>query len=83
MAASGYREVHRPTSVSASYHGAFERLERLDGKLSRAVPGGRGGGNAALLPDQIKFTQSDFPPRILFLIFSLAFPSQENMLQLR
>jgi len=57
VAPSGYREVHRPTSVSASYHGVFERLERLDGKLSRAVPRGRRAGNGPLLPDQteIKF----------------------------
>jgi hypothetical protein len=32
--------------------GAFERLERSDAKVSRAVLRGRGGGNAALLPDQ-------------------------------
>ena len=53
VAPNGYREVHRPISVSASYHGAFERLERLDAKVSRAVPRGRGGGNAALLPDRL------------------------------
>ena len=51
MAASAYREVHRPTTVSASYHGAFERLERLAGKLARAVPRGGGGGNVTSLPD--------------------------------
>jgi len=52
MAASTYREVHRNSvSVSASYHRAFERLERCEGKLSRTVPGGRGTGNSPLLPD--------------------------------
>jgi hypothetical protein len=35
MAASAYCEVRRPTTVSASYHGAFERLERFAGKLAR------------------------------------------------
>jgi hypothetical protein len=37
---------------SGSYQGAFEWLERLDAKVSRAVLRGRGGGNAALLPDR-------------------------------
>ena len=42
MAASGYREVHRPTTVSASYHGAFERLEpvRLEIFQARFLGGG-------------------------------------------
>lgn len=32
-------------------HRAFEMLERLDGKLSRAVLRGGSGGNVASLPD--------------------------------
>jgi len=52
MAASAYREVHSPTAVSASHHGAFERLERCEGKLSRTVPRGRRAGNSPLLPDR-------------------------------
>ncbi len=51
-----YREVHRgQASVSASYLPveAFEMLERLEGKLSRAVPRGGGGGNVASLPDRL------------------------------
>jgi hypothetical protein len=55
MAASGYREVHRPTFVSAFYHGAFERLEPVDWKLSNPVLRGRRAGNSPLLPDQLKF----------------------------
>jgi len=51
MAASGYREVHRPTFVSAFYHGAFERLEPVDWKLSNPVLRGRRAGNSPLLPD--------------------------------
>jgi hypothetical protein len=52
VAPSGYREVVTSTGGgSASYQGAFEGLERLDAKVSRAVLRGRGGGNAALLPD--------------------------------
>jgi len=31
-------------------HGAFERLEPCEGRLSRTVLRGRGGSNAALLP---------------------------------
>ena len=51
-----YREVVAGSIAccSASYQGAFERLERSDGKLSRAVLRGRGGGNAALLPDHLR-----------------------------
>jgi hypothetical protein len=37
---------------SGSYQGAFEWLERLDAKVSRAVPRGLGGSNAPWLPDQ-------------------------------
>jgi hypothetical protein len=41
---------------SASYQGAFERLERSDAKVSRAVLRGRGASNGPLLPDQyVKF----------------------------
>jgi hypothetical protein len=42
MAASVYREVHRPTTVSASYQGAFERLEpvRLEIFQARFLGGG-------------------------------------------
>jgi hypothetical protein len=42
MAASAYREVHRPTTVSASYQGAFERLEpvRLEIFQARFLGGG-------------------------------------------
>ena len=54
VAPSVYREVVTGSNAcrSASYHGAFERLEPDDGKLSSPVLRGRGGGNAALLPDQ-------------------------------
>ena len=51
MAASGYREVHRPTFVSAFYHRAFEGLEPVDWKLSNPVLRGRRAGNSPLLPD--------------------------------
>ena len=52
MAASVYREVHSPTAVSASHHGAFEGLEPAkDWKLSYPVLRGRGAGNSPLLPD--------------------------------
>ena len=54
MAASAYREVHKQYSVSASFQGAFERLERCEGKLSRTVPRGRGAGNSPLLPGALK-----------------------------
>jgi hypothetical protein len=33
---------------------AFERLERIAGKLARCVLRGRGGSNVALLPEQIE-----------------------------
>jgi hypothetical protein len=54
VAPSVYREVTAGDNAccSASYQGAFERLERSDAKVSRAVLRGRGGGNAALLPDR-------------------------------
>jgi hypothetical protein len=53
VAPSVYREVVAGSvnCHSGSYDGAFEQLERLDGKLSRAVPRGRGGITAPLLPD--------------------------------
>jgi hypothetical protein len=56
VAPSVYREVTAGDNVccSASYQGAFERLERSDAKVSRAVLRGRGGGNAALLPDWLR-----------------------------
>jgi hypothetical protein len=49
-----YREVTAGDNVycSASYQGAFERLERSDAKVSRAVLRGPGGSNAPWLPDQ-------------------------------
>jgi hypothetical protein len=55
VAPSVYREVTAGDNVccSASYRGAFEWLERSDTKVSRAVRGGRGGGNAALLPNPL------------------------------
>ena len=53
VAPSAYREVVICVVYhSGSYQGAFEWLERLDAKVSRAVLRGRGGGNAALLPDR-------------------------------
>ena len=52
-ATSGYRGVHC-TVVSASYHGAFERLEPVDWKLSNPVLRGRRTGNSPLLPDRPK-----------------------------
>jgi hypothetical protein len=59
VAPSAYREVVINGAYhSGSYQGAFERLERLDAKVSRAVLRGRGGGNAALLPDLL-LTDSD------------------------
>ena len=53
MAPSAYREVVINGAYhSGSYQGAFERLERSDAKVSRAVLRGRGGSNASLLPDR-------------------------------
>jgi hypothetical protein len=59
-APSVYREVTAGDNVccSASYQGAFERLEQSDAKVSRAVLRGRGGGNAALLPDPPNASES-------------------------
>jgi hypothetical protein len=55
VAASGYREVHSGSgSVSASYQGAFERLEPDEVNISSPVLRGRRAGNGPLLPDQIK-----------------------------
>jgi hypothetical protein len=54
VAPGEYREVTAGANVccSASYQGAFERIERSDAKVSQAVLRGRGGGNGALLPNQ-------------------------------
>jgi hypothetical protein len=54
VASGVYREVTAGDNVccSASYQGAFERLEPDDGKLSSPVLRGRGGSNASLLPDR-------------------------------
>jgi len=53
-----YREVVINGAYhSGSYQGAFERLERSDAKVSRAVLRGRGGSNASLLPDP--FTEEE------------------------
>ena len=54
VAPSVYREVVTGdlNCHSGSYQGAFERLEPDDAKVSSPVPSGRGGGNAALLPDR-------------------------------
>lgn len=48
-----YREVTAGDTVccSASYQGAFERLEWSDAKVSQVVLRGSGGSNAPLLPD--------------------------------
>jgi hypothetical protein len=40
-------------NVVSPYQGAFERLERSDAKVSRAVLRGRGGVAAAPLPDRL------------------------------
>jgi hypothetical protein len=53
-AAGEYREVHKPTSVSASYHGAFERLEPDEVNISSPVLRGRRTGNSPLLPALLK-----------------------------
>jgi hypothetical protein len=61
VAPSQYREVvimwydyH-----SGSYQGAFEWLERLDAKVSRAVPRGLGGSNAPWLPDHNRIRKEE------------------------
>jgi len=48
-----YREVTAGDNAccSASYQGAFERLERSDAKVSRAVLRGPGASNGPWLPD--------------------------------
>ena len=55
VAPSVYREVVTGSNAcrSASYHGAFERLELCEGKLSCTVLRGRGASNGPLLPDRI------------------------------
>ena len=54
VAPSVYREVVTGSSTchSASYHGAFERLELCEGKLSCTVLRGQGASNGPLLPDR-------------------------------
>jgi hypothetical protein len=53
-----YREVVTGSACrGGSYQGTFERLERSDAKVSRAVLRERGGGNAALLPDHLYLKQ--------------------------
>lgn len=49
-----YREVTAGDNAcwSASYQGAFERLERSDAKVSRAVLRGPGASNGPWLPDR-------------------------------
>ena len=43
----------RPSASVSVRQRAFERLERLEGKLSRAVLRGREASNGLLLPDPI------------------------------
>jgi hypothetical protein len=43
--------------VSASYHGAFERLEPDEVNISSPVLRGRRAGNGPLLPDLLRFPQ--------------------------
>jgi len=54
-APSVYREVVTGglNCHSGSYQGAFERLERLDAKVSRAVLRGLGASNGPWLPDYV------------------------------
>jgi hypothetical protein len=62
VAASVYREVHRGFgSVSASYHGAFERLEPDEVNISSPVLRGRRAVTGPLLPD----------PRVGFVLYQL------------
>jgi len=61
-AAQGGSKRYREVVINGAYHsgsyqGAFERLERSDAKVSRAVLRGRGGSNASLLPDP--FTEEE------------------------
>jgi len=46
--------------VSASYHGAFERLEPLAFNGARAVFRGREAGNSPLLPDPLEVSVLGF-----------------------
>jgi hypothetical protein len=64
VAPSVYREVVADSldCHSGSCQWAFERLERSDAKVSRAVLRGRGGSNASLLPDRL-FTAATILPR--------------------
>ena len=47
--------------ISRVHNETFERLERLEGKLSRAVLRGGGGGNIASLPDN-PYIRCSIPP---------------------
>ena len=53
-----YREVVAEvrTVTAGPTRGPYERLERSDAKVSRAVPRGLGGSNAPWLPDRVKIT---------------------------
>ena len=55
VAPSVYREVVAEvrTVTAGPTRGPYEWLERSDAKVSRAVRRGRGGGNAALLPNPL------------------------------
>jgi len=54
VAPSAYREVAaRGVCWSASYQGAFERLEPDEVKVSSPVPRGPGASNGPWLPDQL------------------------------
>ena len=50
MAPNVYCEGSVSFQLHRVLHGAFERLEPCEGRLSRTVLRGRGGSNAALLP---------------------------------
>ena len=51
--------------MSASYCKAFEGLERLDAKVSRAVLRGGSGGNAASLPDRVSRRRKDSISKVI------------------